>query len=140
MPSKLNLADVSQVSASDLNLPMRMLIAQGQGLAFLKGLTEQEIRKLEDDIWNEFDGNTDARLAVALRFRALLAAFAARRLKDLLLERGFKVIAAAIAIAARQPLNTRFGFSTQKLLLAIDLATDPARPVVAEVTLLQIAA
>jgi hypothetical protein len=104
------------------------LIAKGQALALLKGLSESEIRELENDIWSEFDGSAEIRLAVALRFRALVDAFATRRLKDILLARGFKVIAAAIADASRQRLNVRFGFSAQKLLLAIDGATDPVLP------------
>jgi hypothetical protein len=140
MPSNLNLADVPQIAASDLDRAMQLLIARGQGLALLKGLTEQEIRKLEDDIWLEFDGDAEVRLAVALRFRALLAVFTARRLKDLLLERGFKVIAAAIVEAARQRLNTRFGFNAQRLLLAVDAATSPARVTATEITSLRIAA
>ncbi len=60
---------------------------------------------------------------MALRFRALLAVFDARRLKALFLERGFKLIAAAVKEAAEQPLNTRFGFNAQKLLTALDTAT-----------------
>jgi hypothetical protein len=41
----------------------------------------------------------------------------------LLLERGFRLIAAAIREASRQPLNTRFGFNAQRLLTALDAAT-----------------
>ena len=44
----LNLADVPKVDASELDMPMRMLIDKGQGLALLKGLSEREIRELED--------------------------------------------------------------------------------------------
>jgi hypothetical protein len=136
----LNLADVPKVDTAELGIPMRMLIEKGQGLALLKGLSEREIRELEDDIWAEFEGSDEARLAVALRFRALLDVFAARRLKSLLLDHGFKLIAAAITEASRQPLNTRFGFNAQKLLMALDAAT--ARPVmdVAETLPFQIAA
>jgi hypothetical protein len=106
---------------------MQTLIANGQGLALLKGLNERELRKLEDSLWSDFKSDADIRVAVALRFRALVDVFAARRLKDMLLERGFKVIAAAIAAASEQRLNTRFGFNAQRLLLAIDAATDPTR-------------
>jgi hypothetical protein len=132
MAAKMNLADVPHVAASDLDLPMQFLIANGQGLALLKGLTEKEIRQLEAHIWTVYEGSAERRLAVALRFRALLDVFTARRLKQLLIERGFKVVAAAIAEAADQRLNTRFGFSAQKLLLAIDEATSPARTEIIE--------
>ncbi len=136
----LNLADVPKVDASELDMPMRMLIDKGQGLALLKGLSEREIRELEDDIWADFEGSDEARLAVALRFRALLDVYAARRLKGLILDHGFKLIAAAIKEASQQPLNTRFGFNAQKLLMALEAAT--AHPVadVAKPLPLQIAA
>lgn len=135
MTALLNLADVPKVHASDLYLPMRLLIARGQGLALLKGLTEAEIRDLEHELWAKFEGPADGRLALALRFRALLDVFAARRLKELMLERGFKVVSAAIAEAAVQRLNIRFGFSAQKLLMAIEAATRHPRPVMAEISL-----
>ena len=111
----LNLADVPRVDAAELDMPMRLLVGKGQGLALLKGLTEREIRELENEIWSGFEGSDEARLAVALRFRALLDVFASRRLKGLLIERGFRLIAAAIQEASRLPLNTRFGFNAHKL-------------------------
>lgn len=140
MSTKFNIADIPQVATSDLARPMQMLIANGQGLALLKGLSEREMRELEDSLWSEFQGDANIRLAVALRFRALVNVFAARRLKDMLLERGFKVIAAAIAAAAEQRLNTHFGFSAQRLLLAIDAATEPARQHIFAATPMQTAA
>ncbi len=136
----LNLADVPKVSAAELAMPMRMLIDKGQGLALLRGLAEHEIRVLESVIWTEFSGTDEARLAVALRFRALLAVFDARRLKALFLERGFKLIAAAVKEAAEQPLNTRFGFNAQKLLMALDTATASPIEVAADLEPMKIAA
>lgn len=124
MNARFNRADVPIVEAYQLDVPMRMLIANGQGLALLRGLSEHEIRALEDALWQTFKGTEEARLAVALRFRALLEVFAARRLKGMLIERGLRLIAAAISEAARLPLNTRFGFNAQKLLLALDEATN----------------
>ena len=140
MTAKFNLADVPTVDAAELGIPMRLLIEKGQGLALLKGLSEREIRDVEDDIWTGFEGSEEARLAVAVRFRALLGVFASRRLKALLLDRGFRLVAAAIREASRQPLNTRFGFNPQKLLMALETAT--ARPAAEELALvpLQIAA
>jgi hypothetical protein len=140
MTARLDPTDVPQVAVSDLNRPMQILIANGQGLALLKGMSERELRALEDSLWSEFQGDADTRLAVALRFRALVNAFAARRLRDLLLARGFKVMTAAIAAASEQRLNTRFGLSTQKLLLAIDTASEPAHQPVFLTTTMQAAA
>ncbi|AGK57418.1 hypothetical protein HYPDE_28693 [Hyphomicrobium denitrificans 1NES1] len=140
MVAKLDPTDVPQVATSALNRPMQMLIANGQGLALLKGLSERELRVLEGSLWSDIETNVDERLAVALRFRALIDVFAARRLKDMLLERGFKVIAAAIAAASEQRLNARFGFNAQRLLLAIDAATEPSRQPVVTAAPLQTAA
>jgi hypothetical protein len=120
MTASIDTADVRQVSAADLFTPMRMLILQGKGLALLRGLREDDLRALETAFWAEFKGSNDVRLAVALRFRALLDVFANRRLKDILLHRGFKLIARAIEEAATQRLNTRFGFSAQKFVAALD--------------------
>ena len=125
MNAYLNLADVPKVDAAALGIPMRKLIDRGQGLALLRGLDEAGIRALESEIWADFAGTAEVRLAVALRFRALLQVFSARRLKGLLLERGFRVIAAAINEAAEQPLNARYGFKAQSLVLALDRATAP---------------
>jgi hypothetical protein len=123
MAAKINFADVPVVDASELNLVMQMLIEGGQGLALVRGLKEEEIRRLEDSLWAEFQGDSEARLAIALRFRALLDVFASRRLKELFLDRGFRLLAAAVRQAAQRPLNIRFGFNAQQLLLALDAMT-----------------
>jgi len=128
MTTAFDIADVPTVSGEELYQPMRWLIENGQGLALLKGLDEGDIRALEEDLWRRFDGTAEARLAVALRMRALLGVFGARRLKDLLLSRGFKVVRAAVACAAAERLNPRFGFSAQRFVMALEPATAPIAP------------
>ncbi|MET0409237.1 MAG: hypothetical protein ABW006_12805 [Hyphomicrobium sp.] len=123
MTSTLNLADVPTVEASDLDFVIQMLVESGQGLALLRGLTEHEIREIEGRIWGEFEGPSQSRLALALRFRALLNVFESRRLKALFLERGFRLLAAIAQQAAARPLNVRFGFNSQRMLLTLDTAT-----------------
>ncbi len=123
MTVNFNLADVPVVEASELDIVIQMLIEDDQGLALLRGLKEEEIRRIENGLWTDFQGDDEARLAVALRFRALLAVFASRRLKALFLDRGFRLLAAAVREAARRPLNIRFGFNSQQLLLALDVST-----------------
>ena len=120
MTAMIDTADVPEVSSQDLYTPMRMLILQGKGLALHRGLREDDLRALESAFWADFKGTSETRLAVALRFRALLDVFANRRLKDILLHRGFKLIARAIEEASTQRLNTRFGFSAQKFVCALD--------------------
>lgn len=125
MRANIDLADVPVVNASELNVIMEMLIERGQGLALLRGLREDEIRVLENDLWAEFEVPDASRLATALRFRALLDVFASRRLKALFLDRGFRIWAVAVREAARRPLNIRFGFNAQQLLMALDASTAP---------------
>lgn len=120
MSAALNITDVPSVRPEHLYMPMRHLIAQGRGLALLNGLTDSDLRNLDSEIWAGFADQPELRLAVALRFRALLDVFDARRLKNLLLRRGFKLIAMAIAQAATQRLNTNYGFSAQRFVAALD--------------------
>jgi hypothetical protein len=140
MATKFNFADVPVVEASKLDGVMQMLIEDGQGLALLRGLNEDEIRLIEDSLWADFQGNDEARLAVALRFRALLDVFASRRLKALFLDRGLRLLAAAFREASRRPLNIRFGFNAQLLLLALDATTAGSLNEVCEDAILPIAA
>lgn len=118
-------ADVPAVDPAALNLAFRHLISEGRGLALLNGLTEDEIRSVETVIWTAFPDEPETRLATALRFRALLDAFGARRLRELLLANGFKSIQAAVAEAAKQRLNARFGFRQQHFVMALVRLTAP---------------
>ena len=132
MSATLNSADVPEVSVTDLLVPMRKLIAKGRGLALLTGVSEDDLRALETEIWAHFSAEPQVRLAVALRFRALLDVFAGRRLKDLFLNQGFKLIARAINEASSQRLNTRYGFNPQKFVAALATPPSAARPAVRE--------
>ena len=122
MTAALNIADVPTVLPEHLYLPMRHLISQGRGLALLHGLSNNDLQNLDTEIWATFADQPELRVAVSLRFRALLDVFTARRLKNLLLRRGFKLIAMAIAQAATQRLNTNYGFSAQRFVTALDKA------------------
>jgi hypothetical protein len=124
MRPPVDCSDVPAVKTEALLIPMRRAIAEGRGLALLTGLKESTIRDLEHELWQHFANEPETRLAVALRFRALLDVFGQRRLKDLFLAQGFKLIARAIREAAQQRLNTRYGFCAQKFVIA--LATPPA--------------
>jgi hypothetical protein len=140
MRANINLADIPAVEARELHFVIEMLIRSGQGLAFLRGLKEEEIRSLEARIWADFQGSDVARLAVALRFRALIDVFACQRLKALFLDRGFRLLASAACEAARRPLNIRFGFNAQQLLMALDAGTAATLSGVREDAMLALAA
>ncbi len=140
MPCSFDLADVPPVTITELTLPMRIAIAHGHGLALYKGLTEGEIRAIESDLWAQLSDQPDTRLAVALRFRALLDVFATRRLKQLFLMTGFKLIARAMAEAATQRINADFGFSAHKFVLALDRKLPKRAAIPAELREFRIAA
>ena len=120
MRCSIDLADVPPVTPADLTLPMRIAIEHGHGLALYKGLAENQIRAIETDLWAQLSHAPEIRLAVAVRFRALLDVFATRRLKQLFLKTGFKLIARALAEAATQRINADVGFSAHKFVLALD--------------------
>jgi hypothetical protein len=123
MNAAIDTADVPPVSLHDLYMPMKRLIASERGLALLNGLDESSIRGLEDEIWAHFADRPHVRVAVALRFRALLDVFGGRRLKSLFLQQGFKLIAKAIHEASTQRLNSRFGFKSQAFISALAQST-----------------
>lgn len=132
MTSAIDTADIPPVSLEQLLVPMRAAIANGQGLALLNGMIEADIRALENTIWAEISC-PKARVAVALRFRALLDVFRARRLKQLFLMNGFKLIARAVREASTQRLNADFGFCAQKFVFALSASPEQRRPVLAVV-------
>jgi hypothetical protein len=119
MTRTIDSSDVPAVGMHDLYMPMRHLINEGRGLALLNGLSEKDIRSLESHIWAHFADAPEKRVAVALRFRALLDVFSRRRLKQEFLNQGFKLIARAVTEASSQRLNARFGFSAQKFVTAL---------------------
>jgi hypothetical protein len=119
MTTAIDSSDVPAVGMHDLYMPMRHLISEGRGLALLNGLSESDIRTLESHIWAHFSDSPEKRVAVALRFRALLDVFSRRRLKQEFLNQGFKLIARAITEASTQRLNARFGFNAQKFVTAL---------------------
>ena len=131
LPVQLDLSDVPAVGKHDLYVPMRMLIKNGRGLALLNGLSEVDIRALESAIWQHFRDQPEKRVAVALRFRALLDVFASRRLREEFLNQGFKLIARAVAEASTQRLNARFGFRAQKFVCALEpYRNQPSAPAI----------
>ncbi len=128
----IDLADVPPVTTADLTLPMRIAIEHGHGLALYKGLAENQIRAIETDLWAQLSHAPETRLAVAIRFRALLDVFATRRLKQLFLKSGFKLIARALTEAATQRINAEVGFSAQKFVLALDRSRAVTSPLAVE--------
>ena len=119
MGSELDRSDVPLVAGHDLLVPMQHLIDTERGLALLNGISNAELRELDHAVWDALDGDSERRVAVLLRFRALIQVFKARRLAELFLHRGFMVIAPAVHVAARMRLNSEWGFNPLKFERAL---------------------
>jgi hypothetical protein len=119
MSSRLDKSDVPLVASHELLVPMQHLIDTERGLGMLKGLTDAELRGVDGAVWDALNGDATRRVAVLLRFRALIQVFRARRLAELFLHRGFMLIAPAVHVAARMRLNTEWGFNPLKFERAL---------------------
>jgi len=134
MAAAIDLSDIPAVSTEELSVPMHYLISTGRGLAMLRGLSDADLRDVEAEIWSNDAIAPSSRLAVAVRFRSFIKAFDSRRMQQLLLERGFPLIAPALRSAASHRLNQKWGFNPQRFLSAL-LETAPETEPVAKTRL-----
>jgi hypothetical protein len=114
-----DLSDVPAVETADLAAAMRTLIDNERGLVLLNGLSEDDMSAVQDDLQRRFQGNPQRALAVFVRLRHLVEVFKARRLQAQFLQRGYSLMAPAIAIAASLRLNANRGFSPQTFLMSL---------------------
>jgi hypothetical protein len=121
MANILDTSDVPLVPATDLALAMRFMIDSGRGLVLMRGLSTADMQELEEALWDRIEGDTVHRRAVLLRFQYLVDVFSARRLRDQLMHRGFRLIAPALQIASGMRLNAKWGFSPHKFNVALRL-------------------
>ena len=115
----LNLSDVALVDPRNLALAMQYMVETGRGLAMLRGITETELREIDRALWDKLGEDPLQRLAVLVRFRCLVKVFGARRLSDLLMHTGYRLIAPAVQVAARMRLNADLGFNPVKFERAL---------------------
>ncbi len=124
-----DLTDVPAIAPTDLAAAMQALINDGRGLVLLRGIEDADLNTVQAELKRLFHGDPQRALAVFVRFRHMAEVFSARRLQDLMLDRGYALIAPAIAIAASLRLNANRGFNPQKFLLALqDTQTDNVVP------------
>jgi hypothetical protein len=131
--NSLDLSDVRLVSPENLALAMQYMVATGRGLAMLRGITETELREVDRALWDALGHDPLERQAVLVRFRCLIKAFAARRLSNLLLHTGYRMLAPAVQVAARMRLNADLGFNPIKFERALveELGRTEAEPALA---------
>ncbi|MFM9846973.1 MAG: hypothetical protein ACKVP3_07415 [Hyphomicrobiaceae bacterium] len=119
MANILDISDVPLVPATDLALAMRFMIDSGRGLVMMRGLSSADMEELEEALWDRIEGDTVHRRAVLVRFQHLVDVFAARHLRGQLQQRGFRLIAPALQLAAGMRLNAKWGFSPHKFNAAL---------------------
>jgi hypothetical protein len=125
-----DLTDVPAIAPTDLAAAIQALIAEGRGLVFLRRLEDADMTRVQPELKRLFHGDPQRALAVFVRFRHLAEVFSARRLKDMMLDRGYALIAPAIATAASLRLNANRGFNPQKFLFALqETLTDNVVPI-----------
>jgi hypothetical protein len=114
-----DLTDVPAVAATDLAAAVRALIEGERGLVLLRGLADDDLSTVQAELQRRFHGEPQRALAVFVRFRHMVEVFSARRLKDMMLDRGYALMAPAIGIAASLRLNANRGFNPQLFLVAL---------------------
>src|SRR5262249_54199006 len=95
------------------------LIDTERGLALLNGISNAELREVDDAVWDALEGDPGRRVAVLLRFRALIRVFKARCLAELFLHCGFTRIVPAVHVAARSRLDTEWGLNALRFERAL---------------------
>jgi hypothetical protein len=122
MATTFNLSDVPAVDAGDLSAAMRALIENGRGLVLLNGATDADLDTARAAMQSRYDAEPQRALPAFVRFRHLVDVFASRRLQQMVLEKGYALLAPALALAATQRLNGQRGFNPQQFLLALNAA------------------
>jgi diaminopimelate decarboxylase len=119
--------DVPVIEPRDLALALRLMLAGGRILTAAQNFSEDDIRRVEQALWQRLDKGAKVKVAVLLRLRSLLSICTNRRMQALLLRYGSRMVPHALAIAARMRLNTRWGFNPQRFVqeLRSSLSSDP---------------
>lgn len=120
-----DLTDIPAVDADDLGAAMRSLIEAGHGLVLLRGLSDADLDTAKAALQRRFHGDPQRALATFVRFRHMADVFGARRLQDMMLDRGHALLAPAMAIAASLRLNANRGFNSQQFVLSLHEALTP---------------
>jgi hypothetical protein len=114
-----DLTDIPAVDADDLGAAMRSLIEAGRGLVLLRGLSDADLDTAKATLQRRFHGEPQRALAAFVRFRHMADVFGARRLRDMMLDRGHALLAPAMAIAASLRLNANRGFNPQQFVRSL---------------------
>ena len=115
MPGTLDQTDIPRVAPAELARAMRFMIDNGKGLVLLRGVNGSDMRELEGAIWDRLDGDIVQRRAVLVRFQCLVEVFSARRLRELMLRRGFRADRASPSRRGRDAAQHEMGVQSAQV-------------------------
>jgi hypothetical protein len=115
-----DLTDVPTVATDDLAAAMQALIDNERGLVLLRGLSDEDLDTVHATLQRRFHGEPQHATAAFVRFRQMVDVFSARRLKEMMLDRGYALMGPALAIAASLRLNANRGFNPQAFIMSLN--------------------
>lgn len=117
--SAVDASDVPRVGARELALALKIL-SSGNGLLLPSvTLSDDDLRRVEQDFWQISPRARVRKVAVLLRFRSFLAACQSRHVSDLIARHGQQALVSALEAAAHMRLNAKWGFNPHKMARAI---------------------
>lgn len=115
-------SDVPRVGARELALALKIL-SEGNGLLLpTVTLSDEDLRRVEQDFWQISPRARVRKVAVLLRFRSFLAACQTRHVSELISRHGQTAIVMALEAAAHMRLNAKWGFNPVKMARAMSEA------------------
>ncbi len=115
----LDASDVPRVGARELALALKIL-SSGNGLLLPSvTLSDEDLRRVEQDFWQISPRARVRKVAVLLRFRSFLAACQSRHVSELIARHGQQALVSALEAAAHMRLNAKWGFNPHKMARSI---------------------
>jgi hypothetical protein len=119
--SAVDTSDVPLVGARELALALKILSA-GNLLLPSVTLSDEDLRRVEQDFWQISPRERVRKVAVLLRFRSFLAACQTRHVNELIARHGQMALVTALEAAAKMRLNAKWGFNPVKMARAMSEA------------------
>jgi hypothetical protein len=114
-------SDVPRVGARELALALKILSAGNLLLPTLT-LSDEDLRRVEQDFWQISPRARMRKVAVLLRFRSFLAVCQTRHVNELIARHGQAALITALEAAAKMRLNAKWGFNPVKMARAMSEA------------------
>jgi hypothetical protein len=122
LDTTVDTSDVPRVGARELALALKILSA-GNGLLLpTVTLSDEDLRRVEQDFWTISPRARVRKVAVLLRFRSFLAACQTRHVSELIARHGQAALVTALEAAADMRLNAKWGFNPVKMARAMSEA------------------